>query len=469
MKENTPEEDRPRAAEYALKAAYQSTPRQTWREHHLLPESHGKGVAKSLRIRAGEKKQQVEGFGACFSELGWEALKTLEPDQRRWVLERLFAPEGGCRFTYCRMPVGANDFAYDYYSLNDTAGDLAMEHFSIERDHRALIPFIREALSIQPGLRIWASPWSPPQWMKVSGRYASQVVNTNWGQTLGHDAEDLRKASQLRDEPDILEAYARYFVAFVKAYAREGITIEAVHPQNEMFAAQIFPSCLWEKELLVRFLADYLCPAFEEAGLDTEIWAGTFNNDDRNYAEWVLNHPRLKGRLSGAGFQWKAKTYLEELVYPEGLKLMQTESECHNGTNNWETAAMTFDLLCHYFRAGVNAYMYWNLALDEWGLSQWGWRQNSLVSIHHSEGSISLNPDFQAMRHFSGLVDTGAWYLPVESDLPAAAFLNPDGSIIANVRNPSSESVGLAVELGNGTQDCLLEPQAFLSLRFEKV
>jgi glucosylceramidase len=394
----------------------------------------------SLRIQTDHPGQRIDGFGACFNELGWKALSRLEDAERREVLRTFFDPRGGCRFNLCRMPIGANDFSLSWYSHNEHPEDLAMEHFSIDRDEAFLLPFIRGALDIRPDLELWASPWCPPSWMKVSGCYNSASVNSNWGQVLGHDSEDLQAASRLREEPGILEAYARYFVRFVQAYADRGIRIAAVHPQNEVFASQIFPSCLWSRELLVAFIADYLHPAFRSAGLDTAIWAGTINDDAREYTEWVVNHPKLSGLIEGAGFQWAAKRFLADLQRPPELKLMQTESECHNGANDWTTGEVTFDLLCHYFAAGVNSYMYWNFALDEWGLSNWGWRQNSLVTVNHASGERCWNPDFHAMRHFSGHVDPGARYLPcTDTRLPAAAFRNPDGRIVLCVRNPDDK------------------------------
>jgi glucosylceramidase len=385
----------------------------------------------------GEKAQAVDGFGACFNELGWVALSKLDESNREEVLQSFFDPEVGANLTFCRMPIGANDFSTGWYSLNEQEGDLDMSAFSIKRDRQALIPFIQAAQGFAPNLRIWASPWCPPTWMKESGCYASTSVNNNWGQILGNDSKDLKAASRLKDEPAVLKAYALYFVKFVQAYQAEGITIEAVHPQNEVAATQIFPSCVWDRELLVRFISDYLHPAFQKADLPTEIWAGTMNADDFDYADYVVNHPDLTSIIKGAGFQWLAKKYLHRLPRPRHLKLMQTESECHNGTNNWETAGITFDLICHYFAAGVNSYMYWNFALDQWGLSQWGWRQNSLVSVNSVTKTVTFNPDFHVMNAFSRNIKAGALYLKTEAGypLPHACFENPDGTQVILIRN----------------------------------
>ena len=70
----------------------------------------------------------------------------------------------GANFTICRMPVAANDFAINWYSYDETEGDFAMEHFSIDNDKQTLIPFIKSAQKYNPEIKLWASPWSPPSW-----------------------------------------------------------------------------------------------------------------------------------------------------------------------------------------------------------------------------------------------------------------------------------------------------------------
>jgi len=395
--------------------------------------------------------QSVDAFGACFSELGWIALSRLDRRDRESALRVLFDPDDGAALSYCRMPIGANDFAESWYSHNEVEDDYAMEHFSIERDRKHLLPFIREARRINPNLRVWASPWCPPSWMKVSRNYASSTINSNWGQILGSDTEDLDKASGIRDENRVLDAYALYFAKFIQAYAEEGIPIEAVHVQNETHAKQIFPSCIWEKEVFVRFIADHLEPVFRQSGLDTQIWAGTFNGDEREYAEWIANHPSLHDIVRGGGFQWHSKKYLREMKRPrDDFQVMQTESECHNGSNDWDTAFVTFDLLCHYFNSGANSYMYWNIALDQWGLSNWGWRQNSLITVDNMKRTFRLNPDYYAMRHFSSSVKTGDKYLPASSsdkDISVAAFRDAEGSCVAMLANKKTTPVKVPLRL----------------------
>lgn len=427
-----------------------SNQKKVWVNSEPKADQYDSQQLKSIQISVDDDRpmQVVSAFGACFNELGFEAYSLLDQDDQKNVMRALFDAQDGARFNYCRVPIGANDFSTSWYSHNESRDDYEMENFSIMRDFKSIIPFILAAKEINPDLRLWASPWCPPSWMKKSGNYASSSVNSNWGQILGSSNKDLKMDSRIRDEPEVLAAYALYFVKFIEAYEKVGIAIEAVHPQNETFAAQIFPSCLWDREIFVRFISDYLHPAFSKAGLSTEIWAGTFNGDDLDYADWIVNNPKLAGLITGGGFQWHAKEYLHLLKRPEQFQIMQTESECHNGSNDWDTAFTTFNLLCKYFASGTHAYMYWNIALDQYGLSNWGWRQNSLVTIDNHTNQFKLNPDYYAMKHFSAKVDIGAQYLKstCEGDsVPFAAFKNPSGEYVILAANEADEPVSIRV------------------------
>ena len=113
--------------------------------------------------------------------------------------------------------------------------------------------------SIQPELRLIASPWSPPTWMKQPRVYNNGV---------------------LRWEPEILEAYALYLLRFVQAYQAEGLPVQQLHVQNEPNSDQKFPSCVWTGAKMRDFIRDFLGPRFREAGADCEIWAGTIESPD---------------------------------------------------------------------------------------------------------------------------------------------------------------------------------------------
>lgn len=120
-----------------------------------------------------DKAQRIDGFGGCFNEMGWDVLMTLPASQRDGILDELFSPAQS-NFTYCRLPIGANDYSLNYYSLNDVADDYGMVNFNINRDRYILIPYIKEALRRNPHIKLFASPWCPPAWMKTNNHYAVQ-------------------------------------------------------------------------------------------------------------------------------------------------------------------------------------------------------------------------------------------------------------------------------------------------------
>ena len=179
--------------------------------------------ALNLNVDVSATAQTMEGFGGCFNELGWTSLSKLSERDRESVLRELFDPVAGARFSLCRMPIGANDFALKAYSYDETKGDFELKHFSIENDRATLIPFIHAAQRYQPKLRVWASPWTPPSWMKRNGFYAEAAGRAGMKDNgirpdqVGHEGEDMF----ILEEP-YLAAYAKYFGRFIDAYQGRG-------------------------------------------------------------------------------------------------------------------------------------------------------------------------------------------------------------------------------------------------------
>ena len=394
-----------------------------------------------------ERAQNVWGFGGCFNELGWDALNRTSTGQRDIILDEFFG-QAGCAFNYGRVPIGANDFSLEWYSCDEVRDDTSLAHFNIERDKRHTIPFIREAQKRQPELFVFASPWSPPTWMKTKPVY-------NFG--------------TLRMEPEILDAYARYFLRFVQAYAEQGIPVRQIHVQNEPMADQKFPSCKWSGEDMRVFIRDYLGPVFSEAGLDVEIWLGTINGPFLDYqmgtntpfsefydqfANTILSDPQARRHIAGVGLQWGGKHVLEQihLGYPE-LRIMQTESECGDGMNSWEHMEYVFGLMWQYFRHGAERYTYWNLALPEGGESSWGWKQNSLVTVSPVTGEVKWQPEYYLMKHVSHFVKPGARVAMTSGRWTpnAIAFENPDGTLVVVVSNAMHRSRPLTICWHNQT------------------
>jgi glucosylceramidase len=391
-----------------------------------------------------------KGFGTCFNELVWVAMQKVSAADRAEVLRLMFSPQE-MALTYNRLPIGANDFSTSWYSYNETGGDYAMEEFSIARDHVAVIPYLRaaQAVSGKP-FTLFASPWSPPTWMKFPQVY-------NFGTLVWNERN--------------LKAYALYFVKYVQAYAAEGLPISAVHPQNEPDSDQKFPSCRWTGEQLRDFLRDYLAPAFATAGLDTELWLGTIERGDvrgdfNSFVLPSLADPKARAVIKGIGFQWAGKASIRQaqLTAPE-LELIQTENECGDGENTWSYAHYVFNLIRHYFDSGVSAYVYWNAVLEDGGISTWGWRQNSMFTVT-ADGKILQQPEFHVMRHFAGFVRPGAQVLAPQGRWAGNSmyFRNLDGRHVAVLNNPTKDEVVVQVQCGAAQVTVALPAQSFTTI-----
>lgn len=380
-----------------------------------------------IEIFLEEEHQQIDGFGGCFNELGWEALNLISEKEREEIFKALFDTVAGCKFNICRMPIGANDYAVDWYSYNENKGDFEMKKFSVERDKQRLIPYIKKAKTYNSNLMIWASPWCPPSWMKENNNYACKPDKVN---DLAEEGRGEEMQTQFRMDEKYLQSYALYFLKFINSYKAEGINISSVHVQNEPNSCQPFPSCVWTPKDLAVFIGDYLGPQFAKDELDVDIWLGTIERPQIGRIDVVLNHNEAKKYISGVGFQWAGKGAIPKVhkKYPD-LKLMQTETECGDGSNNWQAAEYTFDLIKHYFDNGCNTYLYWNMVLNETGKSQWGWKQNSMITVDSESKVVTYNPEFYLMKHFSYYIKPGAYKIKTTNE-NCLAFKNDDSIVV---------------------------------------
>ena len=193
----------------------------------------------SIDIDDTVRYQEMDGFGASLTETSaWLICKHLGPKQRQLLMKELFDPNSGIGLSCLRQPMGSCDFrigdpyTYDDVAYPETQDDFELERFSIEPDKVYIIPLFQEAKAINPDLKIIASPWSPPAWMK--------------------DSRDLY-CGRLRDIDAVYDAYAEYFVRFVQIYAKEGLAIDAVTLQNEpKHEPTIYPGMLMSIEDQIR-------------------------------------------------------------------------------------------------------------------------------------------------------------------------------------------------------------------------
>lgn len=400
----------------------------------------------------GSTDQEWDGFGGCFNELSQIALLELDEEKRNQVYDILFSKEANqLNFDFCRIPIGASDYAEFWYSHNENDGDYAMENFSIQRDQKYLLPYIKEAQKRNPEMKFFASPWSPPAWMKYPKAH-------NFG-TLVQTDENLK-------------AYALYLCLFIEAYAKEGIEISQLHIQNEPMSSQKFPSCIWTGEEFANFIGNYIGPMFIHREIKTEIWLGTLNGPETDfrspytrydqYANLVLHDEKAYKYIQGISYQWAGKyaLALTRNSFPE-KKYMQTENECGDGKNTWQYAMYIFEMFHHYITGGVNAYTYWNMCLPPMGRSTWGWTQNSMIEI---TDDIKFNYEFYVMKHFAHFIQKGAKRLVLEGHFSSTsvAFKNPNGNIILVCKNPLEKEITFDF---NG-QNITLPPKSINTITF---
>ncbi len=443
-----------------------STDTDVWVNKTYNQQENTSNAVININVDVTEQEQEITGFGGCFNELGWEALNVVSPKEKQQILNDLFSQEDGCKFSLFRMPIGANDYAVDWYSHNETPEDFEMVNFSIDRDKKRLIPYIKEAQKINPDIAIWASPWCPPSWMKHSKHYACKS-NPKFNDLPIEFSSTEELVSRFIMEPKYLESYALYFSKFVQAYKAEGIDISAVHVQNEYNSAQNFPSCVWKPQDLGIFIADYLGPKFKSENIESEIWLGTVERPQIERVSDILEYKNTKDYVKGVGFQWAGKGVIEAVhaKYPE-MELMQTETECGDGSNDWKAAEYTFNLMKHYFENGANSYMYWNMILDETGKSQWGWKQNSMISIDRTSKAITYNPEFYLMKHLSAFVKPGAVKLATTGDTDnAIVFYNEaENEVVVLAYNNAEENSELKLNVNNQEINALLDAKSFNSI-----
>jgi len=425
-----------------------TTETQPWVIEKPIRLSNAVGNA-DIEIDTASKLQTIDGFGGCFNELGWTSLQELSESDRQSIFRELFEPGYGANFTICRMPVGANDFSRDWYSYDETDGDFELKNFSIKNDLETLVPFIHEALNKNPQIKIWASPWSPPAWMKWNKHYACRVpwedLAPQFLNNLPVDKQGKEGTNMFIQEDAYFKTYAMYFSRFIEAYREQGINISMVMPQNEFNSCQIFPSCTWTAAGLANFIGNYLGPEMEKQKVD--LMFGTMERPATALVDTVLNDPKAGQYVKGVGFQWAGKEAIAGIhkKYP-GLKLYQSEQECGDGKNDWAYCNYTWELMKHYFNNGVSAYMYWNISLKKGGYSRWGWQQNSLITVDTLTKTFHYNHEFYLMKHLSHYVKPGAVMLKhTGNDNNLLAFKNTDQSIVLVIQSLKEKEIKIKI------------------------
>ena len=399
--------------------------------------SHTSAPAR-LWVDTSRRFQRLEGFGGAFTEAAATTWLKLSPAQREAFMRACFDPHRGHGYTLCRVHMNSCDFALGNYAHVEQAGDLALDSFSIARDHEALLPMIHAAQRAagQP-LKLLVSPWSPPAWMKDTGRM--------------NDGGKLK--------PGCRAAWAQCFVRFIRAYQAEGVPVWGVSVQNEPEARQRWESCLYTAEEERDFVRDHLGPALHAAGLGhVRVVVWDHNRDAMvERASVVYGDAEAAKYIWGTGFHWYLEDHFDHVqlvhdAWPD-KQLLFTEG-CQEGGPHWGC----WELAERYARSMINdlnrwtvGWIDWNLLLDEQGgPNHVGNFCSAPVLAVPSEDGLHPQSSYAALGHFARYARAGAHRVlcaATREALECTAFVNPDGSVAVVVLNRSEHDLAFSLAI----------------------
>jgi glucosylceramidase len=384
-------------------------------------------ASQTITVNPGTTYQSMTGFGASFTDSS--AWLVYNSPQRNTIMSKLFDPNSGIGLDFVRQPIGASDFARSVYSYDDTAGDTALNNFSISHDSAYILPILQQARQLNPATTVMATPWSPPGWMKTSGSMIG-------GTLIAGDRT----------------AYANYFVKFLQAYAAAGVPVALVTAQNEPeYSPGNYPGMAMSASDEATFINSYLGPAIQKAGLTTKILGYDHNWDDTSYPSTVLANA---GNYT-AGTAWHcyagtpgAQTTVHN-SYP-GKDAYFTEcsgSQSANTANTFADSLMwqTENLIIGATRNWAKSVVTWNMALDPSGGPSMNCTTcTGVVTVNNATGGATYNAEYYGLGQASKFIKPGAVRLDSNSyggnNIEDVAFKNPDGSHALLVQNADTAS-----------------------------
>jgi glucosylceramidase len=438
-----------------------------------------KSAPADVTVDPTKTAQTILGFGAAFTDAACFTLSRLSDGVRANLLQTMFGQgQDQHALSIGRIPIGASDYSTATYSYDDGAADPELKRFSVDRDRDYVLPILRAALDANPDLFFFASPWSPPAWMK----YSNSMLGGN-----------IR--------PEHINAYARYFQKFVEAYAAAGVTVRAVTTQNEIDADQggRMPACPWPEEDEERLVAA-LGPLLEPSG--TKIWTLDHNYNLFGRALDQLSRPRIKKYVNTVA--WHGYVGTPEMMRRVKEQFPEVEMHWTEGGDdykfadyltNWSKWGATF---AGILANGPQSITMWNLALDERGRPNIGpFDCGGLVQIHSQTKEITRTGLYWALTHHARAFRRGAVIVAshgANDDVPAVngaligqpassstvtatpntavtsrvyhtATKNSDGSIVLVLTNPG-EAKDVTVACGGQTTKVVLTADSITTLRW---
>ena len=418
---------------------------------HLIGSVAGDGHGARLHVDTSRRFQTLEGFGGAFTEAAAVTWAALPPAAREQLLVDYFDATRGHGYTLCRVHMNSCDFALGNYAHVEQPDDHALASFSIERDRQALLPFIRAATAAARGpIKLLASPWSPPPWMKTNG--------------------EMNHGGQLR--PECRAAWAQCFVRFIRAYEAEGVPVWGVTVQNEPMARQRWDSCLYSAEEERDFVRDHLGPALQAAGLSrVKIVIWDHNRDLMvERASVVYGDPEAAKYVWGTGFHWYGADHFDHVqlvhdAWPDKA-LLFTEG-CQEGGPHigaWDVGERYARSIINDLNRWTAGWIDWNLLLDErGGPNHVGNFCSAPILADREQGRLMHQSAYWALGHFSRFIRPGAQRVLCASsraDVETTAFLDPSGAVASVALNRHGHPVHMQLVVDGSAWPIDLPPHS---------
>ncbi|HEY1006416.1 MAG TPA: glycoside hydrolase family 30 beta sandwich domain-containing protein, partial [Sphingobacteriaceae bacterium] len=352
-------------------------------------------------------------------------INALPAKEKEALLRELFLPDSsGIGISYLRISLGASDlsmvpFTYDDMPAGQT--DPSLKNFTLDRERTDLIPLLKQILGLNPEIRLMASPWTAPTWMKTNNSFVGGSLR-----------------------PEYYEVYARYLVKYLQEMEASGIPIDALTPQNEPLHGGNNPSMVMQASEQAAFIRDHLGPALEAAGIRTKIIIYDHNADRPDYPISVLNDPEARKYISGSAFH----------LYGGSISALSTVHQAHPDkgiyfTEQWVGGPGNFggDLQWHVTNLIIGATRNWSRNVLEWNLAaDPQYKPHTNGGCANCEGAITIGTDirrnvsYYIIAHASKFVRPGS--VRIETNTPAGipnvAFRTPEGKKVLIAINTGS-------------------------------
>ena len=405
-----------------------------------------------VHVDPSQQFQSIEGFGFTLTGGSAELIMQLNESKRDSLLTELFTlKEDGIGISYLRLSLGASDLSSRVFSYNDLPlgqTDTSIEHFSLADDTMHLIPLLREILKKAPGIRIMASPWSPPVWMKDNGSSIGGKLLKRY-----------------------YSSYARYFVKYITAMKKEGIIIDAITIQNEPQHPGNNPSLLMSALEQAEFVGVYLGPAFHDAQLTTKIIIWDHNCDRPDFPLTVLADSVARLYVHGSAFH----------LYAGDVRAL---SDVHNAypqkqlyfTEQWTGSNGTFsgDLQWHMKNVMIGSLRNWSTTVLEWNLANDPeFNPHTPGGCTECKGALTINGNiigrnvsYYIVGHASRFIPAGSIRIASSSNsvVHHVAFIRPDNRWTVLLLNESDEKKAITIVIEKKRHPLQLMPKSVVSV-----